>query len=120
MDPRELRQLGAVRLPLDSRLQRVADGLGDGEGVIGAGGEERRGSGLPSDIWGTQQRFFSQRSVTKVQSGSIFEGEVVQRRVLRVLCLLWGEELGLEMLAERRFRLGRPGPGSGVGRPILP
>lgn len=36
MDPRELVGLGAVWLPLDSRLQRVAGGLGDGDGVGGA------------------------------------------------------------------------------------
>ena len=36
MDPREFVGLGAVWLPLDSRPQRVAGGLGDGEGVGGA------------------------------------------------------------------------------------
>lgn len=36
MEPREFVRLGAVRLPLDSRLQRVAGGLGDGDGVGGA------------------------------------------------------------------------------------
>ena len=37
-EPRELVGLGALRLPLDSRLYSVAGGLGDGEGVGGAGG----------------------------------------------------------------------------------
>lgn len=36
MEPRELVGLGAVWLPSDSRLQRVAGGLGDGDGVGGA------------------------------------------------------------------------------------
>lgn len=36
-DPREFVGLGAVWLPLDSRLQMVAGGLGEGEGVGGAG-----------------------------------------------------------------------------------
>lgn len=36
MEPREFVRLGAVWLPLDSRLQSVAGGLGDGDGVGGA------------------------------------------------------------------------------------
>lgn len=35
MEPRESVRLGAVWPPLESRLQRVAGGLGDGEGVGG-------------------------------------------------------------------------------------
>ncbi len=59
MEPREFVRLGAVRLPLDSRLQRVAGGLGDGDGVGGATcwgraekdrGEAGGGGGLLSDI----------------------------------------------------------------------
>lgn len=36
MEPRELVRLGAAWLPLDSRLQSVVGGLGDGDGVGGA------------------------------------------------------------------------------------
>lgn len=35
MEPLELVGLGAVWLPLESRLQSVAGGLGDGDGVGG-------------------------------------------------------------------------------------
>lgn len=51
-EPRELVGLGAVWLPLDSLLQRVAGGLGDGEGVGGEAcwekdrGEAGGGGGL--------------------------------------------------------------------------
>lgn len=37
-EPRELDRLGPVWLPLESRLQSVAGGLGDGDGVGGAVG----------------------------------------------------------------------------------
>lgn len=36
MEPREFVRLGVAWLPLDSRLQSVAGGLGDGDGVGGA------------------------------------------------------------------------------------
>lgn len=46
MEPREFVRLGAVWPPLERRLQRVAGGLGDGDGVGGAtwwGGAKERG-----------------------------------------------------------------------------
>lgn len=47
MEPREFVRLGAVWLPLENRLQRVAGGLGDGDGVGGAmwwvGAKKERG-----------------------------------------------------------------------------
>lgn len=65
MEPRELVRLGAAWLPLDSRLQSVVGGLGDGDGVGGAVwwgiagegcGEAGNGGGLLSadigyDLW---------------------------------------------------------------------
>lgn len=78
MEPREFVRLGAVWPPLESRLQRVAGGLGDGDGVGGAKKERGDAGGglLSADIGCYLRRCPGSREVSdgkgikKVPSGS--------------------------------------------------